>query len=250
MPVPPSRRSKPRLGELLVHMGYLKPADLEGVSAHQRRWGMSFGRAAVARGLCTDEQVVAALSRQTGMSVIDLETEVQAPEVVGLLPVRSAQEHRAVLLSIEGSVLKVAMAAPATLASQDAIRALVGKSRLEVQLASDEAIDRAIARFYGLPLLARRRVDLQAAVTSAIPMLTPQVPVMPTDAPPPQRQPPPPPAPAAVRSVARVELFELLGVSARVADVVQRTAASNQLTHREVIQRVLEQWARSMPKPP
>jgi hypothetical protein len=212
---------------------------------------MSFGRAAVARGLCTDEQVVAALSRQTGMSVIDLETEVQAPEVVGLLPVRTAQEHRAVLLNLEGSVLKVAMAAPATLASQDAIRALVGKSRLEVQLASDEAIDRAIARFYGLPVLARRRVDLQAAVTNAIPMLTPQVPVMPTDSPPPQRQPPPPPAPAAaVRSVARVELFELLGVSARVADVVQRTAASNQLTHREVIQRVLEQWARSMPKPP
>lgn len=228
-------------------MGYLEADELEGVSAHQRRWGMSFGRAAVARGLCTDEQVVAALARQTGMNIIDLEGESQSPEVTGLLSLKAAQEYRAVLLRLEGAVLKVAMAAPATLVSQDAIRMIVGRSRLEVQLASDEAIDRAIARFYGLPLMSRPRFDPQAAVTSAQPMLTPQVAVMPPDPPPP---PPRPTLPPALRSVARVELLEMLGLSARVSDMVQRTALSNQLTHREVIQRVLEQWARSMTKPP
>lgn len=45
-----------------------------------------------------------------------------------------------------------------------------------------------------------------------------------------------------------MELLELLGLSARVSDMIQRTAAANQLSHREVIQRVLEQWARSMVK--
>ena len=248
MALPPIRRSKPRLGELLVHMGYLQPAQVEDISAHQRRWGMSFGRAAVARGLCTDEQVVAALSRQTGMSLVDLDLEVQAPEVVGLLPVKAAQEHRAVVLGLEGGVLKVAMAAPAPLASQDAIRVLVGKSRLQVNLASDEAIDRALSRFYGLPAVARARtdpgqevkLDTHGAVTNAQPMLTPQVAVMPGQE---RTQ-----ALLPLRSVAQVELLELLGLSARVSDMVQRTAAANKLTHREVIQRVLEQWARSMVK--
>ena len=51
-----------------------------------------------------------------------------------------------------------------------------------------------------------------------------------------------------LRSVAQVELLELLGLSARAAEMVQRTATANKLTHREVIQRVLEQWARSMVK--
>ena len=159
------------------------------------------------------------------------------------------------LLQLDGPVLKLAMAAPATLASQDAIRTLVGKSRLDVQLASDEAIDRALSRFYGVPLVGRPRInsgqevklDPQAAVTSAQPLLTltPQVPVMPKDEPPRALAPV-----ASVRSVARVELLEMLGLSARVSDMVQRTAASNRLTHKEVIQRVLEQWARSMTRPP
>lgn len=240
MALPPVRRNKPRLGELLVHMGYLQAAQVEDISAHQRRWGMSFGRAAVARGLCTDEQVVAALSRQTGMSLVDLDLEVQAPEVVGLLPVKAAQDHRAVVLGLEGGVLKVAMAAPATLASQDAIRTLVGKSRMQVNLASDEAIDRALTRFYGLPSAVRARAELGQEVTNAQPMLTPQVAVMPGQ----ERTQALPP----LRSVAQVELLELLGLSARVSDMIQRTAAANKLTHREVIQRVLEQWARSMVK--
>jgi hypothetical protein len=223
-------------------MGYLQAAQVEDISAHQRRWGLSFGRAAVARGLCTDEQVVAALSRQTGVALVDLDLEVQAPDVVGLLPVKAAQEHRAVVLGLEGGVLKVAMAAPATLASQDAIRALVGKPRLQVNLASDEAIDRALSRFYGVPKVPRAHLerDTQAAVTNAQPLLTPHVAVMPQDAPTqsiPQ-----------IRSVTQVELLELLGLSARVSDMVQRTAAANKLSHREVIQRVLEQWARSMVK--
>ena len=251
MPPPPIRRSKPRLGELLVNMGYLSEDQVEGVSAHQRQWGMSFGRAAVARGLCTDTQVVQALARQTGINSIDLEREVQGPEVIGMLPLAAAQEHRAVLLRLDGSALIVAMAAPATFTSQDALRSLIGKSRLNVFLASDVAMDRAICRFYGLPMAVNTHAaqsardpmleDPQSAVTSAQPMLTPQVAVMPKPAPPPAARQP--------IDVSRVEFFELLGLTPRACEMIQRVARSNKVTNREVIARVLDQWAASKAPP-
>ena len=259
MPPPPVRRSKPRLGDVLVSMGFLTADQAEGVSVHQRQWGMSFGRAAIARGLCTDEQVASALAKQLGMNSIDLEREQQHPEVRGLLSLAGAQQHRAVLLRIDGATLKVAMAAPATFPAQDAIRALVGKSRLDVALASDIAIERAICRFYGLPMTettndaqsARDPAltasphdavlprDFHDAVTGMQPMLTPQVAVIPRPAP----VAPPRPQGQSAGAMGRVEIFDLLGLSPRAADLVKRMGQSNKLNSREVIARIVEQWA-------
>ncbi|MFT3713583.1 MAG: hypothetical protein QM817_38490 [Archangium sp.] len=280
-PPPPVRRTKPRLGELLVSMGYLTSDQLEGVAAHQRQWGMSFGRAAIARGLCTEAQIVSALSKQTGIRGIDLEKENQGPEVQGLLSVKAAQQHRAVCLRLEGHTLVVAMAAPAGLAEQDAIRTVTGKSRIEVVIASDNAIDRAIARFYGLAVAQMESIDTshemefaesagvgyQGSTASGfrssgssqnLPQVTSAAPAGYQGSSPSQsgyRGSSPsqagtanPGAPG--NPVKRPEIFDTLGLSNRAADMVARMARSNNLTHREVIARVIEQWAVTMSKAP
>lgn len=260
-------------------MGYLTPEQLEGVSAHQRQWGMSFGRAAIARGLCTEAQIVSALSRQTGIRGIDLEKEQQAPEVQGLLKLEGAQKYRAVCLRLTNHTLLVAMAAPAGLAEQDHIRTLTGKSRIEVVIASDLAIDRAIARFYGLPYeqtdmstaanqreLAGYEGSSAVAADSGYRGSSPSqsgadIPGFePTGAPysgsapsqsgyrgssPSQTGVPVPGNPVAQK---RHELFDAIGLSARAADMVQRMGKSNNLSVREVVARIVEQWAANMLK--
>ena len=62
----PVRRARPRLGELLVELGALEPSQLEAVLEQQRQWGMSFGRAAIACGYCTEFEILAALTPRTG----------------------------------------------------------------------------------------------------------------------------------------------------------------------------------------
>jgi hypothetical protein len=262
-------------------MGYLTSDQLEGVAAHQRQWGMSFGRAAIARGLCTEAQIVTALSKQTGIRGIDLEKENQGPEVQGLLQLKAAQQHRAVCLRLEGHTLVVAMAAPAGLAEQDAIRTLTGKSRIEVVIASDNAIERAIARFYGLAVAQMETIDsshemefsetagvgYQGSTASGFRTSSPSqvgLPQVTAAAPgayqgsspsqsgyrgssPSQSGVPAPPS-VAPATLKRPELFDALGLSNRAADMVARMARSNNLTHREVIARVVEQWAVTMSK--
>jgi hypothetical protein len=230
MPLP-ARRARPRLGEMLVELGYLNGEQLNGALAHQRQWGMSFGRAALARGYCNEDQILEALVRQTGLRGVDLEKEEQAPEVRGLLSHEAAQQHRAVALKLSAHTLMVAMAAPASLNAQDAIRALTGRSRLDVVIASDEALERAIARFYGQPSYeaAQSQTETHAAFTESSPT------------PIPQGQPMAPP-------LKRPELFDTIGLTTRTSDIVMRMCRAHNLSHRELLARIVEEWAANLMK--
>jgi len=218
---------------MLVELGFLNTEQLNGALEHQQQWGMSFGRAAIARGYCNEDQILEGLIRQTGLRGIDLEKEEQAPEVQGLLTLEAAQQHRAVALKLSSHTLMVAMAAPASLASQDAIRALTGRSRLDVVIASDEALERAIARFYGQPWYetpgAQSQTETHAAFTESSPTPIPQGLPMP----PPMRRP---------------ELFDTIGLTMRTSDIVMRMCRAHNLSHRELIARVVEEWATNLMK--
>jgi hypothetical protein len=227
----PVRRARPRLGELLVELGALEPSQLEAVLEQQRQWGMSFGRAAIACGYCTEFEILAALTKQTGLRGVDLEKEEQAPEVQGLLPLEAAKEHRAVALRLSAHTLMVAMAAPASLASQDAIRTLTGRARLDVLIASDEAIDRAIHRFYALPWYEQPEAATQQHRALEISRPTPLP------------RPAPPPSP-----MKRPELFDLLSLTPQTGDIVLRMCQAHNLSHRELLGRVVEQWAANLMK--
>jgi hypothetical protein len=142
---------KPRLGEILIYMGTLTKQQLEGALSHQRQWGVSLGRALVAKGFCTEAQVLQALSKQTGIPPMNLDTEQIGSLMRDLIPQKFAEEHHVVPVRTSGArgeVLVVAMGAPAGMATQDQVKAISGKSRLEVYVASDEAIQRAIGRIY------------------------------------------------------------------------------------------------------
>ena len=142
---------RPRLGNILVDTGIIDELQLQAALAHQRQWGMPLGRALVEKRLCTSEQLLRALSKQTGLPVIDLDKESLGPQQCGLLTLKVAEQYRVIPLRVEGArdeVLVIAIAAPAPLASIDAVQSVSGKRRVVVYLASDESIARAIGRIY------------------------------------------------------------------------------------------------------
>ena len=113
-----------------------------------------------------------------------------------------------------GEILMVAMAPPAALDSQDAVRAFTRK-KLEIHLASDEAIERAIARLYRG--VETRRAVIELGVLRDVSFSLPK-----SDRPP--------------------ELVEQLRLSQRAREVVDSLALKHSVAHREVVGRLVEMW--------
>jgi type IV pilus assembly protein PilB len=142
---------KQRLGDILLAQGALDTLQLQAALAYQRTWGVPLGQVVVDQRFCTAGQVLQALATQTGLPAVDLDGLALAPALARLVPLKVAEAHRVVPLRVEGprdTVLVVAIAAPASLTSLDAVKSVSGKGRVTPHLATDAAIQRAIRRLY------------------------------------------------------------------------------------------------------
>ncbi|WNG62391.1 general secretion pathway protein GspE [Archangium gephyra] len=159
-------QTKKRLGEILVELGVMDGLQLQSALAYQRKWGVPLGQVVVDLRFCTAEQVLEALAHQTGVPAMDLDAQRMNARLGELVPRRLAEMHRVVPLRLEGPrdmVLVVAIAAPASLQSLDAVRGVACKARVVPWLATDAAIGRAIERLYqGGADAVPRRAEVEA----------------------------------------------------------------------------------------
>ncbi|QSQ11970.1 general secretion pathway protein GspE [Myxococcus landrumensis] len=143
---------KKRLGDILLARGVVDALQLHSALAYQRKWGVPLGQVVVDQRFCTAEQVLEALAEQAGMQTVDLDAQPPESALARLIPERVAEAHRVVPLRLEGQAprdtLVVAMAAPASLASLDAVKSVTGRVRVVAKLATDASIRRAIGRMY------------------------------------------------------------------------------------------------------
>jgi type IV pilus assembly protein PilB len=144
---------KKRLGDILLEQGVIDALQLHSALAYQRKWGVPLGQVVVDQRFCTAQQVLEALATQLGMQTVDLDTQAPEASLAYLIPEKVAEAHRVVPLRLEvksprDAVLVVAIAAPASLSSLDAVKSVSGKSRVVAKLATDAAIRRAIGRMY------------------------------------------------------------------------------------------------------
>jgi CheY-like chemotaxis protein len=145
--------SRRMLGEILMELGLIDRAQLRLGLVHHHETHVPLGRALVREGLCTEADVLRALSLQLGIDAIDLDREPLEPKLTRLVPKRIARQYRVVPLRLEKGerqVLHIALPAPASLEAMDAVRAVSGKPRVEPHLASDRALANALAALYGL----------------------------------------------------------------------------------------------------
>ncbi|SEK68622.1 Type II secretion system (T2SS), protein E, N-terminal domain [Stigmatella aurantiaca] len=150
------------LGEILLERGVVNRAQLRLGLVHHHEVRVPLGRALVREGICTESQVLQALSDQLGIDAVALEKERLEPKLARLIPTRIAQQYRIVPLRLEQrdrEVLHVALPAPASIEALDAVRAISGKPRVEPHLASDTALSRALAVLYGIREPAREPLE-------------------------------------------------------------------------------------------
>ncbi len=194
--------SRPRLGEVLVQLGFLRADALAQTLAEPGAHDRPMGALLLGRGLCSEPQLMEGLARQTGLGWVDLND--RALRCTRMLPEAVARRHRAVVVERGPDCLAV-LAAPAPIDAQDAVRAILGKSRVRFALASDAAIDGALARLYAP----------EAAPAAPVPAM---------------------PEPTG-------DILARLDLSARTVDVVRAAAAELSITPREVVRRAMESWA-------
>ncbi len=138
-----------KIGDLLVKAGVITDLQLRAALAEQQQWGGKLGDILVRMEFLTEEILVRALSKQTGIPRADLTGEGDRPSL-SLIPPDVAEEFGLVPTGLkdEGRTLVVAMSDPLNIGVTDHLRSLTGAKKIEGTLAGASAIRNAISRWY------------------------------------------------------------------------------------------------------
>ena len=114
-----------KIGEILVEMGALAPAEVRLVLDQQGPLKQRFGELAVARGLVSDDLIAQALARQFGLDHVDLDTIVPDADLVASLPADLPHRYHFVPLQRSDDGLVIAVADPTNVAELDNLEMLL-----------------------------------------------------------------------------------------------------------------------------
>jgi len=141
------RAVKIRLGDVMVAQKVITAEQLSQALEQQKRSGRRLGRILVEGGMCSEEQIAAAVARQLGVPHVNLKFYNLNNEVVRALPESQARRFRAVLLEDRRTKYLVGMADPSDLFAQDELQRAL-KRPIEVAAVSDGQLLAAIDRIY------------------------------------------------------------------------------------------------------
>jgi type IV pilus assembly protein PilB len=137
-----------KLGEILVHEGFITEEQLQESLNEQRAKKGKLGQILVSLGFAAEEHIAQALAKQMGIPFISGERLLEIPDaVVALIPEPFATEHTLIAVSMNEDTLQVAMADPDDLVALDGLKTLVNKE-IEPILATRNAINAAIEQLY------------------------------------------------------------------------------------------------------
>lgn len=147
----PAFRMSQRLGEILVAHGAIDAGQLHAALMHQVARSQPLGASLVELRLCSGDQVLAGLAAQAGLPSIDLDQQTPDHSLRGSWTREDAKRYRAVPLRLDArfGILSIAVSAPASQERLEALRVATRARALQVFLATDLAIGRAITRVYG-----------------------------------------------------------------------------------------------------
>jgi type IV pilus assembly protein PilB len=140
-----------KIGEILVEIGALAPAEVRFILDQQSQSGKRFGETAVAHGQISDEVVAQALAQQFGLDYVDLDTVVLEPELIASLPADLPSRYNFIPLQATDDGLVIAISDPTNVVQLD---------DLEMQL-DKQLICRVAARNKVAALLEKSRGSKQ-----------------------------------------------------------------------------------------
>ncbi len=136
-----------RIGELLVKEDLLSAEQLRKAREEARAGGGRLGAQITKLGFLEESELSDFVAKQYGVPGIDLDEFEVDPAVIQLIPEEVAVKHTVLPVNRAGSTLILATADPSNIFAIDDIKFLTGYN-IEVVVASEEAIKRAVDRFY------------------------------------------------------------------------------------------------------
>jgi type IV pilus assembly protein PilB len=138
---------KKPLGELLVKENLVNVQQLEEARKEQKANGGRLGSALVRLGHVRDKEMAEFLGRQYEMATVDLDQFEIDEDALKAIPRDICEKHMVIPVSRSGNILVVAFADPTNMYVRDDI-ALLSRCKIEVVVAAETTITRAIEKYY------------------------------------------------------------------------------------------------------
>jgi len=136
-----------RIGELLVRENLLTAEQLRKARDETKSKGGRLGAQITKLGFLQEAELTDFVAKQYGVPSVNLDEFEIDPTVIKLIPEEVAQKHTVIPVNRAGSTLVLATADPSNIFAIDDIKFLTGYN-VEVVVAADDAIKRAIERYY------------------------------------------------------------------------------------------------------
>jgi len=124
-----------KIGDILVEMGSIAPAQVKLILERMATLGGRFGETGIAEGLFNEDELAQALAQQFRLEFIDLDQLQFDLELLAELPAGLPARYRFISVRREEQSLVVAVADPADIATLDDLEMLLG-TPLKLQVAA------------------------------------------------------------------------------------------------------------------
>jgi general secretion pathway protein E/type IV pilus assembly protein PilB len=152
MNAPANPQAKRHIGQILIDQGILTEDQLRIALLEQMKSHLPVGRLLVQLGFVSEATLRDALSEKLGLQPVDLSTIIVDPSALKMLPREMARRFRIFPVALDRQTRKfiVALADTNNIVAIDQLRAhLKGEYEIDLRLAGDSEIERAIDAFYG-----------------------------------------------------------------------------------------------------
>ncbi len=137
-----------KLGQILIAAGVITEEHLKEALALQKKSSGRLGTNLVKLGHVTEDKLVTFLSKQYGVSAINLADYKIDTSVLKLVPADMAKKYMMMPVARVGATLTVAMADPSNVFAVDDIKFMTGYN-VEIVIATESALINAITTAYG-----------------------------------------------------------------------------------------------------
>jgi type II secretory ATPase GspE/PulE/Tfp pilus assembly ATPase PilB-like protein len=149
---PTNPQAKRHIGQILIDQGILTEDQLRIALLEQMKSHLPVGRLLVQLGFVSEATLRDALSEKLGLQSVDLAHIIVDPVALKMLPRELARRYRMFPVALDRQAKKfiVALADTNNIVAVDQLRAhLKGDNEVELRLAGDSEIERAIEHYYG-----------------------------------------------------------------------------------------------------
>ena len=137
-----------KIGQILVEMGAIAPAQVDLVLQRLQVSGRSFGATGISEGFFNEDALAQALARQFQLEYIDLSGFVPDQQLLAEMPLGMPAKHVLLPLARTDAGLEVAISDPTNVEALDRLEMLVD-SRLILKVAAPAKIQRLLERSEG-----------------------------------------------------------------------------------------------------